>query len=351
IGSYDLMAYTKDLVAALWMSQGYAKKKFKKGKVTTFEYAERFFSKKNPLEYVVALPRDYKPQEAWPVIICIPPADQTPTEHLAEDWALGEFRDGAILAVPGMPKDIETWMGRDGTAAVLITMQQVFETFAVDSDRVFLAGTGKGLEVAMALAGRRGFTYAGVVGRRGDVGDETPDGYCNLPTYFAGGGAKATAFEAKVKELGFNNCTMDSTGDAKDIWTWMTEHPRVSYPTKIEYWPNDQLTRLNWIEIPRGSAEKGAKVTASIDAGSNTITVDGEGVGTVTLYLSDAMVDLDRPLHIIGNGANKEVQVARNPRMFMEEAYRSRLDPGQVYVASEIVDLPSRSDESGDKEK
>ncbi|MDF1838621.1 MAG: hypothetical protein P1V35_12195, partial [Planctomycetota bacterium] len=31
IGSDDLMAYPKDLGAALWMSQGYAKKKFKKG--------------------------------------------------------------------------------------------------------------------------------------------------------------------------------------------------------------------------------------------------------------------------------------------------------------------------------
>ncbi|MFT5197809.1 MAG: hypothetical protein ACI87O_000451 [Planctomycetota bacterium] len=356
-GSPDLMAHPADLGAALWMSQGYAKKKYKKGKVTTFKYAERFYSKKNVLEYVVALPRDYKPQEAWPLIICIPPADQTPTEHLAEDWALAEFRDGAILAVPGMPTDIETWMDRDGTAAVLITMQQVLESSAVDPNRIFLAGTGKGLEVAMALAGRRGFTYAGVIGRRGDVGEVSPDGYCNLPTYFAGGGAQSTAFEAKIKELGFDNCTLESTGEPKDIWAWMQEHPRVSYPTKIHFWPDDQLTRLNWIEVPRGSAEEGAEVKASIDAGSNTITVDGSGVGSVTIYLSDAMVDLDRPLHIVGNGAVKEVQVARSPRMFMEEAYRSRLDPGQVYVAVELVDLPSKASEaddageSGDKEK
>lgn len=341
--SDDILAHPGDLGMALWLSQGYAKKKFKKGKVTTYKFTERFYSKKNPLEYVVALPREYKPKESWPLILCIPPADQTPTEHLAEDWSLAEFRDKAIVVVPTMPKDLETWMERDGTAAVLITMQQVLESFAVDADRVYLAGTGKGLEIAMSLAGRRGYTYAGVIGRRGDVGDTGPEGFCNLPTYFAGGGAKSTAFEAKVKELGFDNCTLDSTGEAKDIWSWMQEHPRTSYPTKIHYWPNDQLTRLNWIEIPRGSAEEGAEITASIDAGSNTITVEGTGVGSVSLYLSDAMVDLDRPLHIVGNGANKEVKVERSIRMFMEEAYRSRVDPGQVYVAVELVDLPTKA--------
>ncbi|MCP5022928.1 MAG: hypothetical protein GY930_14285 [bacterium] len=349
--SDDLLAHPVDLGMALWLSQGYAKKKFKKGKVTTYKFAERFYTKKNPLEYVVALPRNYKPKESWPLILCIPPADQTPTEHLAEDWSLAEFRDGVIVVVPTMPKDLETWMGRDGTAAVLITMQQVLESFAVDSNQIFLAGSGKGLEVAMSLAGRRGYTYAGVIGRRGDVGDTGPEGFCNLPTYIAGGGAKSTAFEVKVKELGFDNCTLDSTGEAQDIWSWMQEHPRTSYPTKIHYWPNDQLTRLNWIEIPRGSAEEGAEITASIDAGSNTITIDGTGVGSVSLYLSDAMVDLDRPLRIVGNGANKEVKVERNIRMFMEEAYRSRVDPGQVYVATELVDLPTKAGTEEEKDE
>ena len=351
VGSKDLLAYPLDLGAALWNSQAYNKKKFKKGKVSSYKVTERYYSKKNPLEYVVAMPREYKPQERWPLILCIPSPEQTATEHLAEDWSLNDFRDGAIIAVPSMPKDIETWLDRDGTAAVLITMQQVLESFAVDPDRIYLAGTGKGLEVAMSLAGRRGFTYAGVIGRRGDVGDTQPDGYCNLPTYFAGGGAKATAFEAKIKELGFDNCTLASTGEAKDIWAWMQEHSRTAYPTKIHFWPNESLTRLNWIEIPRGTAEEGAEITASIDAGSNTITVEGTGVSSVNLYLSDAMVDLDRPLHIIGNGATKEVKVARSMRMFLEEAYRSRVDPGQVYVAVELVDLPTLQTETGEKEE
>ncbi len=352
--SDDLLAHPADLGMALWLSQGYAKKKYKKGKVTTYEFDERFYSKKNnksPLEYVVALPRDYKPKESWPLILCIPPADQTPAEHLTDDWELAEFRDGAIMAVPTMPEDLETWLDIDGTAAVLTTMQQVLESFAVDADQIYLAGTGKGFEVAMALAGRRGYTYAGVIGRRGDVGDTGPEGFCNLPTYIAGGGAQSTDFAAKVKELGFDNCTLDSTGESKDIWAWMQEHPRTSYPTKIHYWPNDDLARLNWIEVPRGSAEEGAEVTASIDAGSNTITVDGTGVGSVTLYLSDAMVDLDRPLHIVGNGANKEVKVERSMRMFMEEAYRSRIDPGQVYVAMELVDLPAKAVDTEETEE
>jgi hypothetical protein len=53
----------------------------------------------------------------------------------------------------------------------------------------------------------------------------------------------------------------------------------------------------------------------------------------------------------VSNGSNKEVQVERNPRMFLEEAYRSRLDPGQVYVASEIVDLPAKATDTGEKAK
>ncbi|HRV81141.1 MAG: hypothetical protein H6830_04160 [Planctomycetes bacterium] len=347
--STDILAFPADLGQALWLSHDYPRKKFKKGKVTEVTYTERFYSKDNPLEFVVALPNNYQPKERWPVILAIPPADQKPGQHLGEDWESGDFRDGAILAVPTMPSKVEDWTDRAGTAAVLVTLQQVMENYAVDPDRVYLAGTGDGVRVALALSSRYSWMFAGVIGRRGDAGEVSAAGFCNLPSYLAGGGAQATAFEAKVKELGFGNCTLAPSADLPSLWTWMQAHPRVSYPSKIDFWPSLDLVRSNWLEISRGSASEGAHIQASIDAGSNTITIEGSGVPSVTVHLTDALVDLDRPLRILANGVSKEVKVVRSLKLFTDKAFFGQIDAGQVYVASELVSLPAQATEGGEK--
>lgn len=350
----SIFALPADLGQAIWLSHEYHRnKRAKPGKVDTFEYLRaNLFTKKNPLEYTVALPNGYKPKERWPLIIAIPPVDQDPKAHLGEDWESGDFRDGAILAIPHMPEKPEDWSGQPGLARVLVTMQQVTENFAVDPDRVYLAGTGKGVGVALQIASMRSFSFAGVIGRRGDSGEVQADAFCNLPTLLSGAGAKASAFEERAKALGFENCTLVANAGLADIWKWIQETPRNSYPTSLEFWPrSESQVRSNWVEVDRRAASEGAHVKASIDSGSNTITLEGEGVPSVTLYLSDAMVDLDRPLRIVANGAKREVKVVRSRVTFLEMLRYSRLDPGQVYVASERVDMPATakadSDESG----
>ena len=343
-GAESILALPADLGQALWLSHEYHRnKRAKAGRVDTFKHErEGLFPKKNPLEYTVALPNGYKPKERWPLIIAIPPVDQDPKAHLGEDWESGDFRDGAIMAVPHMPEKTEDWGGQRGLAVVLITMQQVIENFAVDPDRVYLAGTGQGTEVALSIGARRSFAFAGIIGRRGDSGEVGPESFCNLPTLLTGGGAKAAAFEERAKELGFTNCTLSASGELPDIWKWIQANPRNSYPSTLEYWPGtDMYTRSNWVEVDRGAASKGAHLKASIDTGSNTITIEADGVPSANLYLSDALVDLDRPLRIVANGASREVQVVRSRQTFLEMFGYSRLDPGQVYVASERVDIPS----------
>ena len=135
--------------------------------------------------------------------------------------------------------------------------------------------------------------------------------------------------------------TLVASAEAKDIWEWMDKHPRNAYPTAVEFWPQTEtFLRASWITVEPGSASEGAHVKASIDPGSNTITIDAEGVPTATLYLSDALVDLDRPLRIVANGASREVGVVRSRATFLEMLRTARMDPGQVYVATERVDLP-----------
>ncbi|MEZ6020380.1 MAG: hypothetical protein R3F17_09850 [Planctomycetota bacterium] len=318
--SQNLLAFPDDLGRALWLSNDYGKKKVKKGKVDELKYTERFYSKENPLNYVVATPGKYNAAEAWPLIIAIPPVDQSPSQHVTEEWGAQELREGAIIAVPKMPAKAEEWMDRPGMAAVMSTLQQVFENYAVDFDRVYLVGTGKGVELALSLAAMRPFAFAGVAGRRGDSGTVGPEAFGNLPVYLTGAGSQAQAFEEKAKGLGMTTVTLNATAEVADIWTWMGEHPRNSYPNSIEFWPTVSLIRSNWLEIERGSASEGAHLKAEIDKGSNTITIEGEGVPAVVLHLSDALVDLDRPVRIVANGASKEAPV-RSLTRFLDMAY------------------------------
>ena len=87
---------------------------------------------------------------------------------------------------------------------MLTSLRVAAERFAVDEDRVFVAGTGKGVPAAVAAGHTSPQRFAGVIGWAGDAGELGPENFLNLPTLFAGGAAKARAFRDKAVELGLD---------------------------------------------------------------------------------------------------------------------------------------------------
>ena len=164
----------------------------KTGKVIEAEYDARG---RYTIEYAYHAPKGYKAKDgAVPLVLCIPDEGEEPARYLDEDWNLPDLRNGAVLVAIQMPDDLTTWgttggpSGPGGVESVMFALRSIRETFVVDVDRTFLAGTGAGASAAVDVAAMFPYLFAGVVGRQGDLAEGTsPKNFRNLPVLLAGG--------------------------------------------------------------------------------------------------------------------------------------------------------------------
>src|SRR5205807_1763512 len=101
------------------------------------------------VKYSVQLPPEYQPNRPWPVLIVLHQARETAKAALAR-WSEQAGRNGYILAAP-------TWSTAPGAPyeyspeehnVVLDMLRDLRLKFQVDSDRVFLTGSGGGGSMA-----------------------------------------------------------------------------------------------------------------------------------------------------------------------------------------------------------
>ena len=112
--SGDPLSLTEDLQAALYYSINYSKARgVKKGKVAKFEIPAPFYGKDATTTFALWAPSKYNARQGpYPLVLCIPDADETPHEHLTERWADSELRKVCILVALQMPEKLENWGGR-----------------------------------------------------------------------------------------------------------------------------------------------------------------------------------------------------------------------------------------------
>lgn len=344
----DPLALTADLGKAYWESFAYESAKgVKKGKVADNKYADASIGM--DLAYATWAPTKYDAKKAYPLILCIPDKGEKPTDHLTEKWISQDIRDNAVLAAVPMPEDAALWsevgtQGKWGGAAHLLSIfREVSRTYATDFDRVYVAGRGIGVAAAMTIASRNPDRFAGIIGRSGDPNDIACENFRDLPTFFAGAGAGATAFAEKCTKGGNDNCTIKPEGTESDVWSWIKDHPRISYPTQIVLLPGSPIPdRAYWLQIAPWDGQGKALIHGTIDRGANTITIDGEGVTKFSLYFNDVLVDMDKPVKVVCNGTEHTDLVPRNLGTTLDLMVRGRSDPGKIYTATKDYDLPPK---------
>lgn len=313
--------------------------KLKPGKVTKAEYHGGSFAHSG-LNYAYRVPKSYSPGgQGLPLILSIPDEDEQPASHLRSHWIERAVLDGAILVSLSMPEDVGTWnqvmaVGRPGGVShVLTILRLATEQFAVDPDRIYLVGRGRGVEVALATGDYSPQRFAGIVGRAGDAGEQTPANFSNLPTFFAGGGAKARAFQA-----GTPNSKIETSATEAELWRWMQEHPRNSHPSSVTVVVGTPFpTRTYWLRLAPDAVDCTASATLEREAGRVIIT--GHGVSHVTLHLNDRLLDLDKPLIAICNGVTSTLNLQRNLPVTLDRMTDGTSDAGCIYVAEVRLDM------------
>jgi hypothetical protein len=87
------------------------------------------------------------------------------------------------------------------------------------------------------------------------------------------------------------------------------------------------------------------RVEADYDRASNRLEIKGTNAKQVTVFLNDAMLDLDKPIKVVCNGVEKEEKVSRSLDDTLNFLRRGTSDPGRLYVASRTFDLPKAAKE------
>lgn len=347
----DPLSLTEDLQEILWYAAEYSKQRgIRKGRVDTVELETPL---KYTIEYAVWTPAKYDAKRnRYPLILLVPDVPQPGqganlSDLITNEWQLGDVRDSALLVAVPMPDDpaqrreIGSQEAPGGVGNLLSVFAEVTRRYAIDFDRVFLVGHGAGVDTALTIASRYVDRFAGVVGRSGDAGETPALNFSNLPTLFTGGGKQATAFAEQNKELGYDNCTLLPEGDEAAIWSWISSKRRNAHPRRVVLYPGAPFpVKAYWVQVPPQDGSVPTRLEAVADRESNTVTVTAKGVRQVTLFFNDILFDLDRPVKVTVNGVEHEDRIPRNFNTMMELIYAGRSDPGKLYTAFQLYDVP-----------
>lgn len=192
----------------------------------------------------------------------------------------------------------------------------------VDPDKVYLMGYSAGGDGVWQLAPRMADRFAAAAMMAGHPNEAQLDGLRNLPFALFVGGADAAYDRNKiVKQRAdtLDQMEKDDPGgyvhmsrvyeglphwmngkDAEAV-PWMAKYSRNPWPKKI-IWLQDDVThdRFYWLEIPKGSAKPAARIIATVEG--QEIKLTGDVPAGSTVWLSDALVDLDQALTVSVNG-------------------------------------------------
>lgn len=339
-----VLAAVEDWEQALWFAQQETyDDKVKKGKTET----ESFDSFSGKVELAYHAPKKYSYKRGpFPLVLVVPDAGEKPADHIDGHWADISLQDAALIVAVDMPTDVDTWGRFDpreptGVTAVMTAYAVAKENFAVDMDRVYLAGSGKGFAAAAATASAFPQLFAGLIGR-GEIPAADGKNFRNLPTLLLSPSEGARALEAQIEELGYGNLKRVPDGAVGDVNAFV-ETPRAAYPQKITFVPfNDYTRATQWVNIEGFQADQNPRIDVSVDRASNTVTIDADAISTVTVYLNDRLVDMDAPVKLLINGTAHEELVPRNRRYMLDLAFNSG-DWGRVFTGFITRDVPVRT--------
>jgi hypothetical protein len=118
---------------------------------------------------------------------------------------------------------------------------------------------------------------------------------------------------------------------------WMARFTREPLPRKV-VWHQSPVThdRLYWLALPKGQARAGQTVVASRER--HDITIEkAEGVDELIVLLSDAMVDLDKPVKVTLNGKALFQGAAPRTIKSLHATLSDRGDPHLIFDSSLTV--------------
>ncbi|MBW2993219.1 hypothetical protein KY317_01440 [Candidatus Woesearchaeota archaeon] len=313
-------------------------------------------------ETYVSVPSNYNPKKPYPLILALPGAGGT-GRVTRDTWISPKFNWSAkvrkkyIIVAP--PADT-FWQWPTGKN-VYTLFDEIKNTYNIDTNNVLLMGFSNGGHASWTVGMKQPSLFTGLgpvaggpVNERGQRIDlNMLANLINLPVHWVYTADDricplmiVNQVKARYQKLGYTNLTekrFDSGGHLphSDYWgkilEWFEKQKKDLYAKKIVFITDHaELDTAYWIRI-NGITGR-AKLTGEISGSTIKLTV--QNATKITVYLSDKMLDLDKPIEIEVNGTKKfSGTVKRSAKVAVEEALR-RNDRNAVFAASVEVDAP-----------
>lgn len=303
--------------------------------------------------------------------------------------ALQAYQPDGIYFIPRMADDrLGRWWHRHHQTAWDAVIDHAILHWEVSPDRVYLMGISEGGYGSAILAPWMADRLAGANAMAAGVGLANPPANLRNVAFRTDVGQNdltfdrkplAVAYHAELDRLqhedregylhGLNVQSGRGHGiDYRPGVVWIAEHVRNPWPPRV-VWINQQLhgrrrPRFYWLAMPETPDDGDLRLVAEVDRQTNRIhlevdrleetNTDGNRThgmdnvaasrrtpltgARVELLLSDALLDLDRPVTVIANGAPVfEGMVARS-RAVIQESLAQRPDPAQCPTARLTVE-------------
>ncbi|MFH1024293.1 MAG: hypothetical protein V1809_13010 [Planctomycetota bacterium] len=268
-------------------------------------------------EYFLHVPAGYTSQRNWPLLVSLHGAGGTGEGDYDWLWAKWErLWDGFVACPSGVPPGAQ-WFPEQ-RPFVLGMLNDVRKTFPIDDNRVALHGFSNGGNGAWFYALYYPSLWCGVITRAGSPYRE--DLFKNLmnvgvavvhgekDSVIPAGRDRDAANALKVLKYNVIHKEIPAGGhepfDDKtnpELLPWLRKLERPAWPKKIVFRPpDDESPRAYWLEAGANGAAA-AEVTAEVKEG-NRVALTASGVGEMTLWLSDDLVDLDKPVVVVKDG-------------------------------------------------
>jgi hypothetical protein len=283
-----------------------------------------------------------------------------PAEENDKNWkgyyGRYEFPPGSINIAPRSPANSwDMWFIPEVDGLFDRLIADMVMQRGVDPNRVYLIGYSAGGDGVYQLAPRLADRFAAATMCAGHPNDVTPEGLRNLPFFLYMGGADSAFnrntvvvdYSAKIDALqatdpaGYVHRLTVYPGLPHGMQNREAEViPRMS-PLARDPWPKRVVwkqsghgalhTRFYWLARPAETVQANEIYAAHVEG--QTITIEKPDTGKMTLRLSDALLDLDRPVRIVVGG--RTIFDGSVPRSFaaVEQSLQEREDPESAATA------------------
>ena len=328
-------------------------------------------------EYGLYVPEGYRPEKAYPLIVCLHGAGFTGDSYL-ERWQI-RLGDSYILACPTLMHG--DWWTRTAEQLVIATIRAVTGIYHVDQERVFLTGMSNGGIGAYLIGAHHAPLFAAIVPMASGLDNVLMpflENFQNTPLYIIHGKQDqvmpvelSRSIVDTLAELNYSYVYREHDRvhpmagghffpreELTDLVTWLDPQHRNPYPKRVRVVQDaSHLLRFGWVQIDatdriasftealidRQDEAIKSRLYARLDAriDDNTVAVKSQRIRRYTLFLNNQLVDLSRPVTVITNGTvSFNAVIEPSVRTMLHEA-RVRYDQRAVYPVFITIDVPA----------